>query len=334
MLVIHEEVIAMANLLELRNVTKIFRYGLFGFRFKAVDSVSLSLEDKPLIFTIAGESGSGKTTLARIILGFHIPEYGEVLYKGKNIHKLRGYDVKWYRREVQAVFQDPYASFNPLKKVYNYLRETAINIAGIGRDEVDGYIDEVLKAVGLSLDKVVNKYPHEFSGGELQRVAIARALLTKPRLIIADEPVSMLDASLRINIVNMFKDFKERYGISFIYITHDLSTAYYISDNIAIMYRGSVVELGPVEKVLTEPLHPYTQILIESVPIPNPKARTKWLETIKLSSVVEEKEFIARGCKYASRCPYVMKRCIEEPPPDIAIGSRVVKCWLYSEQKT
>jgi len=324
----------MGNLLELKNVTKIFRYGLFGFSFKAVDNASLSLEDKPLIFTIAGESGSGKTTLARIILGFHTPEYGEVLYKGKNIHKLHGAEVKWFRREVQAVFQDPYASFNPLKKVYNYLRETAINIAGIDKESVDSYIDEVLKAVGLSLDKVVNKYPHEFSGGELQRVAIARALLTKPRLIIADEPVSMLDASLRINIVNMFKDFKEKYSISFIYITHDLSTAYYISDSIAIMYRGSIIEYGPVDKVLTEPLHPYTQTLVESIPTPNPKARMKWLETIKLSGIIEEKEFIARGCKYASRCPYASKKCFEEPPQDITIGNRIVKCWLYLNQKT
>jgi peptide/nickel transport system ATP-binding protein len=334
MLATCKEVRPVSNLLELRSVTKIFRYGLFGFGFKAVDGVSLALEDKPLILTIAGESGSGKTTLARIILGFHVPDSGEVLYKGRNVHRLQGGDIKWFRREVQAVFQDPYSSFNPLRKVYSYLHETAVNIASVDKREADGYIDTVLKAVGLSLDKVINKYPHEFSGGELQRVAIARALLTRPRLIIADEPVSMLDASLRINIVNMFKEFKERYGIAFIYITHDLSTAYYISDEIAIMYRGSVVEHGPVEKVLIEPLHPYTQTLMESIPMPEPKARERWLKTIKLSGVIEEKEFIAGGCKYASRCPYASKKCFEKPPQDIVVGDRVVKCWLYSEQKT
>jgi peptide/nickel transport system ATP-binding protein len=333
MLALYKGVKFMGNLLELRNVTKIFRYGLFGFRFKAVDNVSLALENKPLIFTIAGESGSGKTTLARIILGYHVPDSGEVLYKGKYIHKLQRKDIKWFRREVQAVFQDPYASFNPLKKVYSYLHETAVNIAGIDRREADAYIDEILKAVGLSLERVKGKYPNEFSGGELQRVAMARALLTKPALIVADEPVSMLDASLRINIVNMFNDFRERYGILFIYITHDLSTAYYISDRIAIMYRGVVVECGPVEKVLTEPLHPYTQTLIESLPIPDPKAREKWLKAIKLSGVIEKEEFIARGCKYASRCPYASSKCFEEPPPDVAVENRIVKCWLYSEQE-
>ncbi|MEM2221722.1 MAG: ATP-binding cassette domain-containing protein, partial [Ignisphaera sp.] len=164
-------------LLELKNVVKIFRYGLFGFEFRAIDDVSISLEDKPFIFTIAGESGSGKTTLARIILGVHVPEYGEVLYKGRNIHKLKGEDLVWFRKEVQAVFQDPYASFNPLKKVYNYLYETAKNVAKIKTDEIDAHIEEVLKRVGLSLEKVKGKYPSEFSGGELQRVSIARALI-------------------------------------------------------------------------------------------------------------------------------------------------------------
>ena len=319
------------NLLVLRNVTKIFRYGLFGFRFKAVDGVSLSLEDKPFVFTIAGESGSGKTTLARIILGIIAPDYGEVIYKGKNVHNLRGDEVKWFRKEVQAVFQDPYATFNPLKKVYGYLRETAINIAGVSPDEVDGYIDETLRIVGLSLEKVRDKYPYEFSGGELQRVAIARALLTRPRLIVADEPVSMLDASLRMNIVNMFKEFKDKYGVSFIYITHDLSTAYYISDLIAIMYRGNIVELGPVERIFTEPLHPYTQLLLESAPVPDPRARERWLKSIKLSEVIEEKEYIGKGCKYAFRCPYAKKECFEHVPPDININGRIVKCWLYAK---
>ncbi|MEM1608265.1 MAG: ABC transporter ATP-binding protein [Ignisphaera sp.] len=265
----------MAMLLELKNVTKIFRYGFFGFSFKAVDNINISLEDKPFIFTLAGESGSGKTTLARIILGVHRPEYGSVLYKGKDIFKLSSSEMKWFKKEVQAVFQDPYAAFNPLRKVYGYLYDTAKNVAGLSRDEIDGYIDEVLRRVGLNLEKVVGKYPHEFSGGELQRVSIARALITKPRLIIADEPVSMLDASLRINIVNLFKELKDDLKISFIYITHDLSTAYYISDWIAIMYRGWVVEQGPVEKVLSEPLHPYTQTLLLSVPIPDIRLRNK-----------------------------------------------------------
>ena len=319
-------------LLELRGVTKIFRYGMFGFRFRAVDDVNLVMEDRPLILTIAGESGSGKSTLAKIILGIHKPEYGQVLYRGRDIHRLRGRELLWFRKEVQAVFQDPFASFNPLKRVYGYLYETVKNIVGIReRAKIDAYIDEVLRSVGLNLDKVKGKYPHEFSGGELQRVAIARALLTRPKLIIADEPVSMLDASLRVNILNVFKRIREEMGTSFIYITHDLATAYYISDLIAIMYRGSVIEYGPIERVLTKPLHPYTQTLLESIPEPDPRRRSEWLKPIKLSGI-EEKEFVAKGCKFAPRCPYATKRCFEEPPPEVVVNGVRVRCWLYYEK--
>jgi len=321
------------GLLDVRGVVKYFRYGLFGFRFRAVDGVSISMEDRPWILTLAGESGSGKTTLARMILGIYQPDSGEILYKGRNIHKLKGGELRWFRREVQAVFQDPYATFNPLKKVYSYLHETARNIANISPKEVDYYIDETLKLVGLSLEKVRDKYPAELSGGELQRVSIARALLTRPRLVVADEPVSMLDASLRMNIVNMFKEFKDSLGVSFIYVTHDLSTAYYVSDYIAIMYRGTIVEQGPVDKVFSEPLHPYTQILYSSVPHPDPRMRSKWLEQVKLSAVIEEKEFLARGCKFAPRCPFAMEKCRTTDPPEIDVGGVRVKCWLYEEKK-
>jgi len=319
----------VSNLLELRSVTKIFRYGLFGFGFKAVDGVSLALEDKPLILTIAGESGSGKTTLARIILGFHVPDSGEVLYKGRNVHRLQGGDIKWFRREVQAVFQDPYSSFNPLRKVYSYLHETAVNIASVDKREADGYIDTVLKAVGLSLDKVINKYPHEFSGGELQRIAIARAIAARPTLILADEPVSMLDASLRVNVLNLFKKIRDDLGTSIIYVTHDLATAYYIADQIAVLYRGSLVELGSIDKVYENPRHPYTQLLLTSILEPDPKISEKIIPP-KLSTI-ELKEFLAQGCKFAYRCPYASKKCFEKEPPNVTINGVIVKCHLYEK---
>jgi len=321
-----------ACLLEVKNVSKFFRYGFFGFMFKALDNVNFSLSNEPRIFTLAGESGSGKSTLAKIILGIHQPDEGRILYKGKDIHHLKGSDAKWLKREIQAVFQDPYATFNPLKRVYHYLHETVKSLMGLTNEtEIQNHIDNTLSSVGLRLSDVREKYPHELSGGELQRVAIARALLTNPRLIVADEPVSMLDASLRINILNIFKHIKDNYGISLIYITHDLATAYYISDDIAILYRGTILERGPISIVLNKPFHPYTKILLESLPEPDPKSKSQYMRPIKLSQI-EEKEFLMRGCKFALRCPYADKRCKEETPPEIKIDEVIVKCWLYSNR--
>jgi len=321
------------KLLEVKNVVKTFRYGLFGFKFRAVDGVSLSIDkEPPQIFTIAGESGSGKTTLGRIILGVLKPDEGEVLYDGMNVYSLRKEELKRFRREVQAVFQDPFSTFNPLRKPYDYLYETAKNLAGLkNHEEIEKYINDVLSYLGLRLSDVKGKYIQEFSGGELQRVSIARALLTRPKLIIADEPVSMVDASLRANILNLFKDIKEEFSTSFIYITHDLSTAYYVSDNIAIMYRGSFVEWGPIERVLSYSLHPYTQTLIESIPEPDLSKRERWLQPIRVSGI-EEKEFVAVGCKYALRCPYATDRCLKLRPSAVEVEpGHFVACWLYAK---
>jgi peptide/nickel transport system ATP-binding protein len=319
------------HLLKVENVTKVFRYGILGFKFRAVDDVSIVIEDKPMIFTIAGESGSGKTTLAKLILKIYRPEQGRILFMGRDIYRI---DDNEYHRYIQPIMQDPYASFNPMQKPIRYLRETARNIAGI-RDEkeVEERIAKTLSYVGLNYVDVVNKYPHEFSGGELQRLAIARALIPRPRLIIADEPVSMLDASLRINIINLFKKIKEDLGISFIYITHDLATAYYMSNKIAIMFRGTVVELGDARKVLSNPLHPYTQTLIESLPEPSPKKRRYWMEKkIKFSTYIEEEEFVIKGCKYVFRCPYAIDKCKHVLPPYIKVNDTEVRCWLYEKK--
>jgi peptide/nickel transport system ATP-binding protein len=189
-------------------------------------------------------------------------------------------------------------------------------------------IDQKLKAVGLTYEEFTSKYPSEFSGGQLQRISIARALLTDPTLLIADEPVSMVDASLRMSIVNLFKELKEEYGVSVLYITHDLATAYYMCDRIAIMFRGNIVEMGSVEQVLMKPKHPYTKLLRESIPEADPEKR--WNYKIDLSEL-EHEEYLRVGCKFAGRCPEVMEKCKTIMPPDLDVGGVLVKCHLYSE---
>ncbi|MDI3312666.1 MAG: ABC transporter ATP-binding protein, partial [Thermoanaerobacterium sp.] len=261
----------MSNkLIKVQNLTKVFRIGSIFSRTKltAVDKVSFDI-DNAEIYTLAGESGSGKTTVSRIILGFIEASEGEIQYKGKDITKIKsGKEKREFIKDVQAIFQNPFETFNPLRKVENYLYETAKNFGVAKGKKDDDVIKEALNAVGLELNDVKGKYPGEFSGGQLQRISIARALITRPALLIADEPVSMVDASLRMSIVNLFKELKEKYGVSILYITHDLATAYYVSDKIAIMLRGNIVEKGTVEKVLLEPKHPYTLMLRDSIPQP------------------------------------------------------------------
>lgn len=323
------------KLFSVKGVTKVFTIGglLTGSKLTAVNEVYFDMEsDNPEIFTLAGESGSGKTTLARLMLHDIEPTQGSILYKGNDVTKIKKRkELIQFMKEVQPIFQNPYETFNPLKQVDRYLYATAVNY-GIAnsRDNAERVIDDALKSVGLSSEEIRRRYPHELSGGQLQRISVARALISKPSVLIADEPVSMVDASLRMSIVNLFKELKEKQGVSVVYITHDLSTAYYISDRIAIMFRGSIVEMGSVEKVLGNPLHPYNKILKESVP--KPIADEKWEEKINLSTL-EMKEFSRVGCKFAGRCPFVMDICAREDPKDFFVDGRVVRCFLYVEKK-
>jgi len=312
-------------LLRVENLTKIFTLGsVFSrVRIRAVNNVSFNIDNSE-IFTLAGESGSGKTTVAKIILGFLEPTSGKIIYKGKDMIESQKEDKKSIRKEVQAVFQNPFETFNPLRMVHNYLIETAKNL-GVNNNYQE-VIENALNLVGLTWNDVVNKYPSEFSGGQLQRISIARSLLTNPTLLVADEPVSMVDASLRMSIVNLFAKLKKEIGLSVLYITHDLATAYYVSDRIAIMFRGEIVEMGSVDKVLTDPKHPYTMLLKESIPEPDPKK--KWTKDIKILTL-EEEEYQMKGCKFISRCPYRMDKC-KNPVPDVEVDGRVVKCYLYS----
>jgi peptide/nickel transport system ATP-binding protein len=318
------------KLLSIEGLTRVFsiRRGLSSTRFVAVDQVNLAIEAaRPEIVAVVGESGSGKTTLARMILGQVAPSAGQLRFKGRDVAKLSPRERRgWFMKEVQPIFQDPFAAFSPLKRVESYLYETAYNFGTATRATADEHVDRALQVVGLSLREVHGRYPNELSGGQMQRTAIARALVTNPALLVADEPVSMLDASLRMSIVNSFRDLKDQQSVSVIYITHDLATAYYAADRIAVMLRGWVVELGTVEQVLGQPLHPYTQILKSSVPEPDPKL--KWTDKVALARP-EAEEYLQAGCKFAGRCPFVMDVCRKQVPRDVVAEGRAVKCHLY-----
>ena len=325
---------ADGKLLDVQHVTVEFHIGglVGGTRLTAVNDVSFSLESgKPEILTLAGESGSGKTTLARLLLRDLEPTRGKVLFEGRDLSTIRRRsEFTEFIKKVQPVFQNPFETFNPLRRVEAYLFDTAINFGmASNRRDAGEVVDDALRNVGLSLDEVRLRYPHELSGGQIQRVSVARALISKPKLILADEPVSMVDASLRMEIVNLFQKLRDEQKVSVIYITHDLATAYYISDRIGIMLRGYIVESGPVEDVLDRPFHPYTQLLKESIPEPTPKERESWAKHITLGTT-EVKEYGRIGCKFAGRCPQVMDICRKADPPDVQVGQQTVKCYLYS----
>jgi ABC-type glutathione transport system ATPase component len=258
------------HLLSVENVTRSYALGgLFGRgHFNAVENVSFSIPNgRPEIFTIVGESGSGKSTLAKMILNLAVPTSGHIRLRGTDVTHARDRRGRLaFMAAVQPIFQNPFEAFSPLKRVDAYLLKTARTFAG-AKSETDAQAaaDHALRNVGLTFAEIERRFPHELSGGQIQRVAIARALIPKPALIVADEPVSMVDASLRMSIVNLFKALRDDLGVSIIYITHDLATAYYISDHIIVMQTGRVVEGGDARHVLDAPQHPYTQRLKASV---------------------------------------------------------------------
>jgi len=276
------------NLLEIRGASKVYQRGLLSSKATiALKEFSLILkQDEPTILTVAGESGSGKTTLAMLLLGFITATTGEILYKGKNIAGLVGKERMAYRREVQAVFQDPFAVFNPFYKV-DHLLTVPIRQFKLARTRAEARdkMEEALNSVGLRPEDVLGRFPHQLSGGQRQRINVARALLLKPRLLIADEPVSMVDASLRANILESLRNLHRDHGVSIIYITHDLTTAYHVADNIIILYKGDVVEKGDVESVIRNPQHRYTQLLVDSIPWPNLDQR--WGHSIRTSETMD-----------------------------------------------
>ncbi len=320
----------MANLLELKGVSKVYQRGLINAQATvALRDVSLELkENEPTIMTVAGESGSGKTTLAMLLLGFITPTTGEILYRGRNITSLAGEDRLAYRREVQAVFQDPFAVFNPFYTV-DHLLTVPIKRFKLAktRKEARDRMHEALTAVGLRPEDVLGRFPHQLSGGQRQRINVARALLLRPRLLIADEPVSMVDASLRANILETLRNLQRDYGVSIIYITHDLTTAYHIAKSIIVLYRGGVMEAGDVDKVIKDPRHPYTKLLVDSIPWPNLEQR--WgSEPIKARDGVNA----PGGCPFMARCPSAMEICKTRPPLYQLDPRHAAACYLYDKQ--
>ncbi len=263
-------------LLELRNVSRTFGGGggLFSQRkVVALKDFSLALDgDTPGITAVVGESGSGKTTMARVMLGLESPSSGRVLYQGKDLERLSRQEWREYRRSVQAIFQDPFGVYNSFYKVDHVLTMPLrkFRLAGSAEEE-RRMIEQALLAVGLKPEDTLGRYPHQLSGGQRQRTMVARTLLLRPRVIVADEPVSMIDASLRATVLGNLLQLKREFGISLIYITHDLTTAYQISDRIVVLYRGEVVEEGAPEQVVNRPQHPYTRLLINSIPEPDPE---------------------------------------------------------------
>lgn len=320
------------NLIEVRNLTKIFETGVLRKKRKvlAVDRVSFDIPaNKPTVLTLAGESGSGKTTIARLILGFTKPTSGEILYRHKNASMMDKEEWMRYRRDVQAVFQDPYGALNPFHKVDRILTVPLrkFRLAG-SREEEQEFMAKALETVGLKVEDVRGKYPHQLSGGERQRIMLARAFSLKPRLIVTDEPVSMVDASLRADVLNIILNMKRNGNTSFLYITHDLSTARYVSDNIIIMYLGSMMEMGSIDDVILNPLHPYVQLLLSSVPNPDPDMR--WKDRIELPRMELNAQAVhIRGCKFYSRCLKGRDKCAKEKPKLINIDGKLVACFLY-----
>ena len=302
------------ELLTLNNIVKHFpaRGGMFKKSdgvVHAVDGVSLSIEEGET-FGLVGESGCGKSTLGRVIARLIEPTSGEVIFDSKDITKLKAKELKSVRRGLQLIFQDPYASLNPRMPVGEIIGE-ALKIHNIANGKERGErVKKLIDIVGLPKDSAY-RYPHEFSGGQRQRIGIARALALNPRFIIADEPISALDVSIQAQIINLFKDLQKEFGLTYLFITHDLRVVEYISNRIAVMYLGKIVEIGNSADIYSHPVHPYTEALLSAVPMPDPKRKKK---RIILKGDIPSPLNPPSGCRFHTRCIYAQERCrVEEP---------------------
>ncbi|MBX9466107.1 MAG: ATP-binding cassette domain-containing protein [Aquamicrobium sp.] len=322
---------AEAPILEARGLVKRFggRRGLFESSptVHAVNDVSLQIR-RGETFAIVGESGCGKSTLGRLLLRLIEPSEGDVLYEGQSITSLTSRDMRRLRRDLQIIFQDPFASLNPRMTVGDIIAEP-IRLHGLARGAaVRARVSELLGIVGLR-PEYADRYPHEFSGGQRQRIGIARALAGEPKLIIGDEPVSALDVSIQAQVINLMEDLKERFGLTLVIVAHDLAVIRHMSDRIAVMYLGEIVEMSPVDPLYEKPLHPYTQALLRAIPAPDPKDR---VAPQLLQGDVPNPTDLPTGCRFHTRCPHAQPRCAQEHPAlEDAGDGRLVACHFWRE---
>ncbi len=315
------------NLLEIKNLHVEYKTskGIFDEiqTVNAVNGVNLSIK-KGEILAVAGESGCGKSTLAKAIIKLETPSKGEIRFNNVNMLTMTKCELHAFRKKVQMIFQNPYSSLDPKMKIYDTLKEPLKINTSLSSEEIDRIIIDTIGKVGLDKD-CLSLYPHEFSGGQRQRIAIARAFVLNPEFILADEPVSALDVSIQAQIINLLKDLKEKFNLTFMLITHDMSVIKYLADRVAIMYLGEIIETGKTEDIFNDPKHPYTQALLSSVP-----DITKTRKKIILEGDLPSPTNLPKGCKFHTRCPECMQKCTETPPHITEFeNGHCVKCFLY-----
>ena len=320
-------ILSVKNLKTYFDVTK----GVFAKKqiVKAVDDVSFDVMPNET-FGLVGESGCGKTTLGRTIVKLYEPYAGSITFEGKDIAKIIGKELKEFRKDMQMIFQDPYASLNPRMTVGEIIKEPMIihNIYQTD-EERENRVVELLKIVGLKPDHI-RRYPAEFSGGQRQRIGIARALAVNPKFIVCDEPISALDVSIQAQVINLLENIQKEMGLSYLFIAHDLSMVKHISDRIGVMYLGHMVEVGKSNDVYQRPLHPYTVALLSAIPIPDPDTAKK-KQRIILEGEIPSPINTPAGCPFASRCPRATDRCFKETPKPLQVGDRIVSCFIYDK---